>query len=350
MKKRALAIAFLLASLISPVQAEEQNGWYLGTKMGWSHFNPLKYDIHNILANNNQDNFLIENFSAPIVGLFLGYEFNPYFGLEIENDTNGFSPHFMFQKNKEHMQSNSVQVATKLSYPITDDFHLYTRLGGIVLWDDLASKDTVKNLFSKESSLFPSVSLGAEYIFNEKFITRLDYNWKNSVKNILNSSIKPSLGDAVLSIGWKFGKSNINDMFSSYDPELLNAQYSVLNENVNFPFNSTELKPIAYDKLNKLDDDIKEMKLKNISIILLGHSDKIGNYEYNQKLSEDRAYSIKNYLTSRGFSRDKITVKGMGSLYPLTNQVCKDIKNKPLLVSCLAPDRRVEIEVLSDIQ
>ncbi len=348
MKKKALAIVLLLASLITPVQADEQNGWYLGTKLGWSHFNPIQSDMNHSQVNDS--NFLTENFNAPIIGLFLGYEFNPYFGFEVENDTNGFFPHFMFEKNAEHVQFNNLKLATKLSYPITNDFHLYTKLGGIFLWDDLTSTNIFKNLFTKNTSLFPSVSLGAEYIFNDKFITRLDYNWKNSVKNIIDRSMKPSSGDAVISIGWKFGTSNMNDMFISDDSELTNTQYSVLNENINFPFNSAKLKPISYDKLNKLDNDIKDMKLKNISIILLGHSDRIGSEEYNQKLSEDRAYSIKNYLTSRGFSEENITVKGMGNLYPLTNQVCKDIGNRPLLISCLAPDRRVEIEVLSDMQ
>ncbi|QCI19892.1 MAG: OmpA family protein [Buchnera aphidicola (Brevicoryne brassicae)] len=351
MKKRALAIVFLLASLVTSVQSEEQNGWYLGTKIGWSYFNPLKYSYDIKKSKKVEDNFLLkENLSAPVIGLFLGYEFNPYFGLEIENNTNGFFPHKIFKKNETYMQANSVQVTTKLSYPVTDNFHLYTRLGGIVFWDDLVSKDNLKAMFTKESSLFPSVSLGAEYIFNEKFITRLDYTWKNKVKNLIDLSVKPSLGDAIFSFGWKFGKSHINDFFSSYDSDLLNKQYNVLNENINFPFNSTDLKPISYDKLNKLDDDIKKMQLKNISIILSGHSDRIGNEEYNKKLSEDRAYSIKNYLTSRGFSRDQIIVQGMGELYPLTNQVCKDVKNRSLLISCLAPDRRVEISVLSDTQ
>ncbi|QCI21053.1 hypothetical protein D9V68_01690 [Buchnera aphidicola (Hyperomyzus lactucae)] len=355
MKKRTLAIVFLLASLVTSVQAEEKNGWYLGTKIGWSQFDPLKY----VVNNSKNDYFskidvLKDKFSAPIIGLFLGYEFNPYFGFEIENDTNGFAPHLMFQKDQKdqkYIQSNRLQLSTKLSYPITDNFHVYTKLGSMIPWDNLSSKQDLQNMFTKESKLLPSVSLGAEYIFNKKFITRLDYSWNNSVQNIMNSSIKPSIGDAVFSLGWKFGKPDINDVFSSYDDELLNTtKYSILNENINFPFNSTELKPIAYDKLDKLESDLKKMKLKNISIVLLGHADKIGNSEYNQKLSEDRAYSIKNYLTSRGFSRENITVQGMGNAYPLTNQVCKDIENKPLLISCLAPDRRVEIEVLSDIQ
>lgn len=342
------SIAFLLASLVTSVQAEEQNRWYLGTKMGWSHFNPfifLKNNVNNSEISLPETNIPNNDLSAPIFGLFLGYDFNSYLGLEIENNSNGFLPYVIFNKNQQYHQYNSLQLSTKLSYPITDDFHLFSRLGGTVFWDNLASKNDLKNMLSKESSVLPSVSLGAEYIFNKQFITRLDYTWKNSIKNITNLSFQPSLGDAVLSFGWKFGKSN--NIFSTNSDDFLTQPHSMLNENINFPFNSTELKPVSYDKLNKLDSDIKEMKLKNISIVLLGHTDEIGNEEYNQKLSEDRAYSIKNYLTSHGLPRSKITVQGMSSHYPLTNQICKNIKNRSLLISCLAPDRRVEIEVLS---
>lgn len=351
MKKKALAIMFcLLASLVTSVYAEKngQNRWYFGTKMGWSHIHILKNNS-DFLEMKNTD-LLNEKISAPILGLFLGYEFNPYFGLEIENNTDGFFPYLMLKQDDLHLQSNTVSVSTKLSYPIIKDFSLYTRLGGTISWRDLASKNTLHTLFMKDTPLLPSVSLGMEYVVYDSLITRLEYNWKNNVKNIIDSSIKPDVGDAVFSIGWKFGRSNLNNIFSSYDPELLSTQYSVLNENITFPYNSPELKPIAYDKLNKLYEDIKKMQLKNIFIVLLGHSDRIGNQKYNQKLSEDRAYNIKNYLTSKGFPRDKIVVRGVGDLYSLTNQVCNDIINKPLLVSCLAPDRRVEIEVLSDIQ
>ncbi|QIE02041.1 OmpA family protein [Buchnera aphidicola] len=350
MKKKACAIIFfLLTSLVTSVCAEEnnQNRWYMGAKMGWSNINPFKNYINTAQTSNTND--LQETLSAPILGMFLGYQFNPYMSLEIENNANGFF-YDIFQKNQNNIRSNTIQIATKLSYPILEEFNLYTKLGGGILSQNLTSKSTFTNMFTKDSALLPSISIGAEYIFNDYLITRLDYNWKNSFKNILNSSVKPYLGDAIFSIGWKFGKSDINDIFSSYDPEVLNTQYSTINENIKFAFNSTKLQPSAYDKLNKLHEDIKKMKLKNISIILLGHTDKIGNQKYNQKLSEDRAYSIKNYLTSKGFSRDMIIVRGAGSLYPLTDQVCNDIEDKSLLISCLAPDRRVEIEVLSNVE
>ncbi|QCI18305.1 hypothetical protein D9V63_01680 [Buchnera aphidicola (Aphis nasturtii)] len=340
MKKKALTILILLVSLVSSVQSKSNDGWYLGAKVGWSNFNLLHYKEIQGLKNEQSTN-------APMFGLFLGYEFNPYFGLEIENDTTGFSPHLMFQKSKENMQANNVQISTKLSYPITDDFRLYTRLGGMMFWENLASKEDLKKTFTKHSCVFPSLSLGAEYIFNDEFITRFDYTWKSSVEKIMNLS-KPTLGDAVISFAWKFGKSKINDMFTSYSPETSNQQYIALNENINFPFNSTELRPISYDKLKKINDEINNIKSKKVYITLSGHTDRIGNKEYNQKLSEDRAYSIKNYFTSHGVPENTINIQGMGNQYPLTDQICKDIESRPLLISCLAPDRRVEIEVSAD--
>jgi OOP family OmpA-OmpF porin len=352
MKKKVFAVLFfVLASLVNYVQATEQNGWYFGTKLGWSYIDPfqLKYNSHIKQSKIVKDDFSVkEKFSAPIIGLFLGYEVNPYLSFEVDNSTNGFFPHKIFDKYTRYMQSHSLELTTKLSCPITDSFHIYTRLGGFAFWNDLLSQKEFRDVFTKNSIIYPSVSLGAEYVFNNQLITRLDYTWKNKVKKIIDSSWKPSLGNAIFSLGWKFGNSDM-DLVSLYDDVNSNStSYPVLNEQINFSFDSADLKPMSYDKLNKLDDDIQKMKLKNISIVLSGHSDRIGNQEYNQTLSENRAYSIKNYLTSRGFSRDSITVQGMGKQYPLTNQVCNDIKNKSLLISCLAPDRRVEIEILSN--
>ncbi|CAL4323263.1 Outer membrane protein A [Buchnera aphidicola (Protaphis terricola)] len=346
MKKRVSAILFVILSLASSVQAKNYEGWYLGAKMGWSHFNLLEHKKTLSLKSKNNETKDSKSADAPVLGLFLGYDFNSYFGLEIENDTTGFYPHLMFQKLNENTQANNIQISTKLSYPITDDFRIYTRLGGMMFWENLTSKDDLKNVFTKNSLIFPSISLGAEYILNNQFITRFDYTLKSTVEEIMNLS-KPNLGDAVLSFGWKFGNFD-NDVFSSYSPETSNKQYVALNENINFPFNSTELRPIFYDKLKKIDTEINNIKSKNIYITLSGHTDRIGNKEYNQKLSEDRAYSIKNYFTSHGISEDKITIQGMGNQYPLTDQICKGIESRSLLISCLAPDRRVEIEVTAD--
>jgi len=359
MKKRVVAIAILLlASLVNFVEAKEKNKWYVGTKMGWSYFdiNKDNFDINknsfDINKDNKEINFLSEfngirdNLTAPIIGVFLGYEFNPYFSLEAENNSIGFVPFTIFSKRKDYTQFNSLQIATKLSYPLTNDLSLYTQLGGSMFWKNLSSKTDLKHTITKDSKLMPIASIGAEYIFNEKFFTRLDYTFKNTVNSVSELSMYPYLGNIDLSFGWKFG-SLYEDHDFKYIPKLGNKKYIALTENINFPFNSIELKPVSYDTLDKLNNKIKKMKLKKMSIILSGHSDRIGNKKYNKKLSKDRAYTIKKYLTSRGLSKNLMIVHGLGDSQPLTDKVCKDMDSQPLLISCLAPDRRVEIQVLS---
>jgi OOP family OmpA-OmpF porin len=65
------------------------------------------------------------------------------------------------------------------------------------------------------------------------------------------------------------------------------------------------------------------------------------------KLSERRANAVRGYLVgSAGIPADKITAKGMGKTAPLTKPgECKGGKASKKLVACLAPDRRVEVEV-----
>ncbi|RAV23924.1 porin OmpA, partial [Staphylococcus warneri] len=42
---------------------------------------------------------------------------------------------------------------------------------------------------------------------------------------------------------------------------------------------------------------------------------------------------------------DKISARGMGESNPVTGNTCDNVKARAALIDCLAPDRRVEIEV-----
>ena len=79
-------------------------------------------------------------------------------------------------------------------------------------------------------------------------------------------------------------------------------------------------------------------------VLVTGHTDPIGTQQYNQKLSERRADAVRDYLVSKGVPRDKIETLGMGKTQPVPGLVCnqKNLKEK---IACLAPDRRVEVEV-----
>ena len=74
-----------------------------------------------------------------------------------------------------------------------------------------------------------------------------------------------------------------------------------------------------------------------------GHTDRIGSPQYNQKLSERRAQSVKAYLVSKGVDGSKIETYGFGKTMPVKS--CPDQKDRKALHACLEPNRRVEVEV-----
>ena len=114
-----------------------------------------------------------------------------------------------------------------------------------------------------------------------------------------------------------------------------------------FEFNKAALTPEARAKL---DQEIVSRANEFSSIALVhvdGHADRLGSALYNQALSEKRADAVRAYLVSKGFDASKIETLGSGK----TNQVksCPDKTggkaDRKALIECLAPNRRVVVEL-----
>jgi OmpA-OmpF porin, OOP family len=121
-----------------------------------------------------------------------------------------------------------------------------------------------------------------------------------------------------------------------------------LSSDVLFDFDKATLKDSGKQKLDELADRIKDANVEEIDAT--GHADRIASEQYNQKLSEQRAQAVKEYLATKGMPAEKIKTAGKGEAQPVTGNDCAKMgpekgSNKKL-VACLQPDRRVEIEVL----
>jgi OmpA-OmpF porin, OOP family len=115
-----------------------------------------------------------------------------------------------------------------------------------------------------------------------------------------------------------------------------------------FDFDKYNLKP---EGKAAIDSEIlsKLAQVQKLELVLVtGHTDPIGTQQYNQKLSERRADAVRDYLVSKGVPKDKIETLGMGKTQPIPGLVCNQ-KNFKEKVACLAPDRRVEVEVKGEI-
>lgn len=125
-----------------------------------------------------------------------------------------------------------------------------------------------------------------------------------------------------------------------------------------------ELQGMPFDKAEMTDDNMKDAdkflaglakankRAKrgpvNIgAVVVTGHTDRIGNLAYNQKLSEARAVVVKDYLISKGVDQKLIFWEGKGPKQPVpVTKFCDNKMGRKQLIECLAPNRRVTVEVV----
>jgi OOP family OmpA-OmpF porin len=74
-----------------------------------------------------------------------------------------------------------------------------------------------------------------------------------------------------------------------------------------------------------------------VAVIAEGHTDSIGSDAYNQKLSEQRAESVRRYLVNGGIEAGRISTEGFGESRPVASNQTADGR---------AQNRRVELRVL----
>lgn len=77
-------------------------------------------------------------------------------------------------------------------------------------------------------------------------------------------------------------------------------------------------------------------------IHVIGHSDRLGRAAINQAVSTRRAEAVRDYLVQAGVPAERVGAVGRGSVEPVVE--CQDERGQAL-IDCLAPNRRVDIEV-----
>jgi OOP family OmpA-OmpF porin len=115
-----------------------------------------------------------------------------------------------------------------------------------------------------------------------------------------------------------------------------------------FDFDKSVLRP---EGMKALDTEViaKIKQVQKVELVLVtGHTDRLGSQAYNQKLSERRAATVRDYLAGHGVAKDKIETLGMGKTQPVPGVKCEQ-KNRKELIACLQPHRRVEVEVKGEM-
>jgi len=115
---------------------------------------------------------------------------------------------------------------------------------------------------------------------------------------------------------------------------------------VNFPFGKSDLTAEAKGKLDHVVSVIKDDSSVG-AVNIVGYADRIGNAKANDHLSKRRANTVKRYMEKKGWNYSTIdNTRWVGESE--SNAACGD-KATRATIDCLAPDRKVEVELMSKI-
>lgn len=115
----------------------------------------------------------------------------------------------------------------------------------------------------------------------------------------------------------------------------------ILDSDVSFAFGKAELTPAGQ---RQIDMYVPTLATRGeIRLDIIGHTDRIGSDAANMALSKRRADAVRDRIVASGrIDPDQIKTRGVGSRNPVVH--C-DQTNRTELIKCLAPNRRVEINV-----
>ncbi len=167
-------------------------------------------------------------------------------------------------------------------------------LNSDLLMVDLKTSKPINTVYVKDGKYVALLPVGKTYAIVAKSPKHLLYSatfefMTDSISNFVEKNIKLQR----LRKGMKMNLNNVN--YKSGKSELLNESFFELDLLV------TYLK-----------------KYSKYRVKIIGHTDDVGTKEYNQKLSLDRAKSVKEYLIEKGINPSKLKSIGKGETQPIS--------------------------------
>jgi len=186
-------------------------------------------------------------------------------------------------------------------------------------------------------------------------------NWEDLEKGQIIGSARtdPATGDffITLPMGKNYGYYLENDAFfpvsQNLDLRKVDSAITIVTElrainldtmivqrlsvplnNLFFEFGKSDLLPASRQELKRVAKIILNLGLR---VEISGHTDSIGTDKANQKLSEDRAKNVMNYLVALGCPKESFTIIGFGSSQPVADNATENGRAK---------NRRVELRFL----
>lgn len=117
----------------------------------------------------------------------------------------------------------------------------------------------------------------------------------------------------------EFARNNVPEPSADFPVDInsILPDSSIVLNNIYFEFDKSQLLPESYSVLDYLFQQLQ--KYPDLLIVIEGHTDNMGTFEYNMNLSVARAGAVVDYLLQKGLSEDRVTYEGFGYTRPVSD-------------------------------
>ena len=277
-------------------------------------------------------------------GAYGGYHFTERWGLELGFDSIGeFESSHSYNGTTKYVDSRltALSLAPRYTFSATDTIDVFLKAGAAYM-DYSSANDTVF-----------TAGLGSELALSESLALRLEYQYFDDI----DDSYIYDLSSHFISLGltYTFGSASKATSIEEeeeveavpepekqmaepmeekpMEPVAVKQEQSKSHQNL-FKNNGSELAPASHAELDSIAAILVEHPQANVNIV--GHTDSSGSEAYNQKISEDRANAVSDYLQEKGVKESQINASGEGESNPIaTNKTAEG----------RSANRRVDIDI-----
>ena len=386
-----LALASLLTLCATSALAQDHNYFYGGLSAGPTRGKFNEEGISSILLQGNATPVSVTGLTLDqrdnAYRVFLGYQFNRWFGLEASFFNLG-KYHFQSTTSPAGVLSGEMKVQgggldAVAALPLGDRFALLGRVGAQYAKTRNSFMGSgavaISNPSPSDRQLNYKVGAGMQYAFNPHLLMRLEAE-QYRVRDALggHARVQALMVSLVVPFGAGATSSRSATMPVPYKPvayvtpapmapmatpapapepaPVISAAPAQVPMAVAAPrrvsfaadalfgFDQSALRPDGKTALDSFARDLAGTRFE--LIVVEGHTDRLGSTAYNQRLSMQRAEAVKDYLVSSGgFEAARISTAGLGETSP--SQAGECLASLPMadLRACLQPDRRVDVDV-----
>ncbi|WP_429219005.1 porin OmpA [Aeromonas veronii] len=322
LKMAPTLIALALAAAGTTAQAADD--WYTGVGAGWAY----THGLDDFGKDTDKD--------ATALSLFGGYNFNDYYAAEL-----GYLYAGKAGVDGADFKTQGATLSGIARLPLGDIFSVFAEGG--------AYFNHVNGNGNSDNGTAPLAGLGLTAKLSDLIDVQARYRYLWNLGDE-QKTWESDMSVATLELVMHPNRTSYVAPVAAPAPEpvpepVLVDKNFALSSDVLFAFGKSTLKPEGVAALNTLYQQIVDVQPKDGSAVVVGYTDRIGSDAYNLKLSEARARTVADFLVGKGLPAGKVAIEGRGEANPVTGTQCNSVKGKTQLISCLAPDRRVEVRV-----